>query len=131
MAGTSAPLTRKHLEEAEKLLFAISGKKQTLAETISAWRILVNRLEWGYVPEPEEFRDVLKARDLLERIKESGSETLREWLSSVLAPLDSMFFDRTKPAERIDAASDGCWMCRVPMGTNREWEDQITKLLEN
>ena len=125
------PLTNRDVEEGEQILLRLTGEEQTLSEIISAWRVLVHKLHWGYLPQAEEFRRNVAGRELLHRLSQQAGDSLRGWLEMILQDLDTRFLDVTMCRTGTEGNSASpCWECRVPSAADDQWRQELERIWE-
>jgi|GEM_PF-3523608 len=125
------PLTNRDVEEGEQILLRLTGEEQTLSEIISAWRVLVHKLHWGYLPKAEEFRRNVAGRELLHRLSTQAGDSLRGWLEMILQDLDTRFLDVTMCRTGTEGNNASpCWECRVPSAADDQWRQELERIWE-
>jgi hypothetical protein len=103
-------------------------RKVTIEFLIGRWQNFIEELEKGYEDTIYEYRDELVKRDILARILNASSPSLKTKLSSTLDPLDIRFDNLTVSIQKplLDGMEqDHTWWYKVPKKANDEFMEYL------
>jgi hypothetical protein len=101
----------------------------TIPSLISKWERFINLIEKGYDLSIYEYMNDISARDLIEDVLENSTETIREWLSQHIFPLDQRYIKLTKrKTHPLLTGKKSAWWYRIPIKATGEMANDLENL---